>query len=447
MVSRPFIQQTVVLSRLHLDPRNPRHNITEDEPSIIEQLVKGEQILPLAEDICKRGLSPLERLAAIPHPTLDGHFVMVEGNRRLCSLKLLRDPAKAPASNRKNFKRLAANKPMLPRRLEIAVFPSRDAANQWIALKHGGQQGGVGTKSWNASQSSRFKNSLDNIASPNSLALEVLDYAVASGLLTAEQRTGIALTTVTRYLSTPLVRGALGLTRPKEFLVNVEQSEFDLVLSRFLEDIRDGTVHSRSNATERAEYGRNLIASGHAPVTKLSAAYSPSKQGAPKTKSDSDITAETGGNQTHRRNNKNPDFGTKIIPTGYAVHVSDPTNKRVFDELRSIDASKFPFAAAALLRLFMERVCRAYAKKCGIGDTGDLSAVIGRCANHMEESANAPKSVFQIWRVLSSNPRHYLAPGTLGAYIHGGTTPVLSELRRGWADLGEGFTLMLDTIR
>jgi len=95
----------------------------------------------------------------------------------------------------------------------------------------------------------------------------------------------------------------------------------------------------------------------------------------------------------------------------------------------------------------MERVCRAYAKKCGIGDTGDLSTAIGRCANHMEESANAPKSVFQIWRILSSNPRHYLAPGTLGAYIHGGTTPVLSELRRGWTDLGEGFTLMLDTIR
>jgi len=327
------------------------------------------------------------------------------------------------------------------------VFKSRDVANQWVALRHGGQQGGIGTKSWNASQSSRFKNSLGNIASPNSLALDVLDYAVDSGLLAAEQRAGIALTTVTRYLSTPLVRSALGLTRPKEFLVNVEQSEFDLVLSRFLEDIRNGTVHSRSNATGRAEYGRNLIALGHAPVTKLSAAYSPSKQGAPQPKSDSDITAETGGNQTHRRNNKNPDFGTKIIPAGYAVHVSDATNKRVFDELRSIDASKFPFAAAALLRLFMERVCRAYAKKCGIGDTGDLSAVIGRCANHMEENANASKSVFQIWRILSSNPKHYLSPGTLGAYIHGGTTPVLSELRRGWTDLEEGFTLMLDAIR
>ena len=73
--------------------------------------MRGEQILPLAEDICDRGLSPLERLAAIPHPTLDGHFVMVEGNRRLCSLKLLRDPAKAPVADRKAFKKLAERKP------------------------------------------------------------------------------------------------------------------------------------------------------------------------------------------------------------------------------------------------------------------------------------------------------------------------------------------------
>ena len=447
MASKPFVQQTAALSRLHLDSHNPRHNITEDEPLIIEQLVSGEQILPLAEDICERGLSPLERLAAIPHPTLAGHFVMVEGNRRLCSLKLLRDPAKAPASDRKAFKKLADRKPALPRSLEIAVFPNRGLANQWIALKHGGQQGGIGIKSWTSSQSSRFKNSLDNVARPNSLALAVLDYAVGAGILTAEQRAGLALTTVTRYLTNPVVRSALGLISPSDFLVNVEKSEFDLALSRFLEDVMSGTVHSRSKAAERAEYGRGLIASGHSPATKLPDAYSPSDQVAPPPTAESQPTATASGSPASRRNNRSPDLGTKVIRTGYAAHISDHTTKRVFDELRDIDASKFTFAAAALLRLFMERICRSYAKKCGLGDTGDLSAVIGRCATHMERTAGASKSVFQIWRTLSSNAQHYLSPGTLGTYIHGGTTPVLTELRRGWTDLEEGFTLMLDAIR
>jgi len=278
------------------------------------------------------------------------------------------------------------------------------------------------------------------------LSLAILDYAVNAGLLTVEQQNGIALTTVTRYLTSPIVRSALGLTDRRELIVNVDRSEFNSVLSHFLEDIFSGTVHSRSNSTERAEYGRNLIASGHAPATKLPNSYSPSEQITPESASNSEVTDTVNDNSARRQNNRNPDFGKKIISANYAAHISDDTTKRVFDELRSIDASKFPFATTALLRVFMERVCRAYAKKCGLGDKGDLSTVVGRCANHMENKAGAPKSIFHVWRVLSSDPKHYLSPGTLGSYIHGGTTPVLSELRRGWTDLKDGFTLMLDAI-
>jgi len=444
---KPFTQKTVALSRLHLDSRNPRHDAIEDEPLIIAQLVKGEQILPLAEDICKRGLSPLERLAAIPHPTLSDHFVMVEGNRRLCSLKLLRDPAKAPASDRKAFKKLADHKPPLPRSLEVAIFPSRDLANQWIALKHGGQQGGVGIKNWTASQSSRFKSGLDNISKPNSLALAVLDYAVDAGLLTIDQRNNVALTTVTRYLTNPVVRSALGLVSPSEFLINVHKSDFDSAISRFLEDVLSGQVHSRSKASERAEYGRGLIASGISPESTLPDSYSPLGNFSSPSHAASENNSTDVNDSVVRRNNRSPDLGKTVVRSGYAVHVSDRKTKLIFDELRHIDASKFTFAASALLRLFMERVCRAYAKRQGLGDTGDLSAVIGRCANYMESKAGASKSVFQVWRTLSSNSTHYLSPGTLGTYIHGGATPALVDLRRGWGDLEDGFTLMLEAIR
>jgi hypothetical protein len=268
-----------------------------------------------------------------------------------------------------------------------------------------------------------------------------------TGILTSEQRAGMALTTVTRYLTNPVVRSALGLTSPREFLINVERTEFDLALARFLEDVLSGTVHSRSKAADRAEYGRGLISSGHAPETKLPASYSPSGQVPSSPEPDSQSTAAVGEHSAQRRNNRSPDLGTKVVRAGYAVHISDHTTKRVFDELRDIDASKFTFAAAALLRLLIERVCRAYAKKHGIGDTGDLAPVIGRCATYMEQKAGMPKSVFQIWRTLSSNAQHYLSPGTLGTYIHGGTTPVLTELRRGWTDLEGGLTHMLDTIR
>lgn len=441
--------QTVIFSKLHLDGQNPRHEATADEPSIIEYLVRHEQVLPLAEHICERGLSPLERLAVVPHPTLDGHFIMVEGNRRLCAMKLLRDPAKAPLSERKAFKRLAEQRPILPRKLDVAVFQTRELANEWIALKHSGAQGGVGTRNWNATQKSRFEESLSGVKRPNALALAVLDYAQDSGLLTPTERAAIALTTVTRYLSNPVVRSALGLASASTLLIDVEESEFKAVLSQFLADLSVGTeVNSRTKSTDRAAYGRKLLASGLSPSTKLPGPVSPVAtlpQPEPVTTGQKGAPSPGGAGAT--RNNRSPDLGTKVVRSGYAVHIADPTTKRVFDELRELDGSKFPFAAAALLRLFMECVCRAYAKKCGLGDQGDLAPVVGRCADHMEREAGAAKSVFQVWRVLSSNPAHYLAPGSLSAHVHGGTTPVLSELRRGWTDLEKGFDLMLTALK
>lgn len=446
MATKPFLQKTVPFSRLHLDSKNPRHELIQDEPLIIQHLLKNEQIVPLATDICERGLSPLERLAAIPHPTLRDHFVLVEGNRRLCSIKLLRDPAKAPTQYRKSFKKLADLQPSLPRTVEIAVFPNREMANQWVALKHGGQQGGVGTKSWTAAQTSRFKNSLSDIPRPNALALALLDYAVDGGIINTETRKEIPLTTLTRYISNPVVRSALGLTNRNDLLINTEKSEFDLALARFLEDVLSKKVHSRAKAAEIADYGRSLIASGHAPATNNLEPYSPSEAATPQPSDPAPSDDPTTSTAPPKRNNRSPDLGTKVVRTGYAIHISDHTTKRVFDELREIDASKYTFAAAALLRLLMERVGRSYARKNGIGGTGDLSAVFRRCAEHMEKNGKVPKSTFQIWRTLSNNPSHYLSPGTLGTYIHGGTTPVLSELRRGWTDLEAGLTFMLEDL-
>ena len=441
--------QSVPFTKLHLDGRNPRHESTDDEPSIIAYLVLNEQIFPLAQDICNRGLSPLERLAAIPHPTLDGHYVMVEGNRRLCAIKLLRDPVKAPLAERKTFKRLRDSKPTLPRKIDVAVFENRELANDWIALKHGGLQGGIGTRNWKASQSSRFLESISGGKRPNSLALAVLDFAQDTGIISLQERSSIALTTVTRYLQNPVIRSALGISSTSELMLNVPTAEFRPVLSKFLADLQNGSeINSRSKSIDRTAYGRKLLASGLAPSTRLPNSISPAMPEAQTLALQAGAKEQQGapGAKTSR-NNRNPDLGTKVVRTGYAVHIPDHTTKRVFDELRELDGSKFTFAAACLLRLFMERTCRAYAKKMGIGGTGDLAPVIGRCAKHMEEKAGATKEVFQVWKAISSNQNHYLAPGQLSSYVHGGSTPVLSELRRGWTDLEKGLDLMLIALK
>src|SRR5688500_8905980 len=109
MAAKPVIQP-VDLARVYLDNVNPRHDPIDNEREIIAHLLAREYVKPLARDIAERGsLSPLERLAVIPHPSVRDAYISVEGNRRVCALKLLADPEKAPdESDRRYFRQQAA---------------------------------------------------------------------------------------------------------------------------------------------------------------------------------------------------------------------------------------------------------------------------------------------------------------------------------------------------
>ena len=94
--------RTIEVARIFLDRDNPRHEPYEDEDQVIEYLCRYENIYPLAKDIAQNGLNPLELLAVIPEEDDEGGgkatYTVAEGNRRLCALKLLDDPDRAPPS-------------------------------------------------------------------------------------------------------------------------------------------------------------------------------------------------------------------------------------------------------------------------------------------------------------------------------------------------------------
>ena len=90
------ILSAVAVSSLHLDPINPRRDPIEDENEIRRVLCEDEGVLQLARHMAEFGQNPLARIAIIDHPDLPGHYIVPEGNRRLCSMQLLRDPDPAP---------------------------------------------------------------------------------------------------------------------------------------------------------------------------------------------------------------------------------------------------------------------------------------------------------------------------------------------------------------
>lgn len=113
--------ENISVQKIYLDTENPRHESLPDEPSIIKYLLSKEKVRALARDIADAGAtSPIELIAVIKHPKVKGAFVVVEGNRRICALKLLLDPSKAGAEGDvKNFTALAAK----PLRCSIRRMP------------------------------------------------------------------------------------------------------------------------------------------------------------------------------------------------------------------------------------------------------------------------------------------------------------------------------------
>ncbi len=260
--------QTVSVDRIFLDLANPRHKPYKTEAEVIEYLCREEYVFALAKDIVRLGLNPLELFALIPLGKEKGPrrtFMVAEGNRRMCAIKLLHDPDLAPAKLRKDFAKLAQEAPDVADVLGVE-FRDKEQVDIWLERIHGGVQGGIGRKPWNAEQKTRHIGDKKNI-----LAQRVLDYAENRRFISADQRRG-KLTTAQRYLGNTILREMLGLessgiedvsrTRPAP--------DFDLLLETFARDLIDGVVHSRSNSDEIKDYARNLGMTPGLSATRIS---------------------------------------------------------------------------------------------------------------------------------------------------------------------------------
>lgn len=430
--------EEVLVSNLLLDNENPRHDPIDNEAEIIAQLVRTERVVPLARSIAKeKGTSPFENIGVLPHPAVRGHFLVVEGNRRVCALKLLRDPAKAPTPTlRRTFADLKSQAGRLPDKVHVVKFKSAEEANLWIGIRHQGEQGGVGTRPWTPEGKARHAAKMGGNGGANHLAVALLDYASQSKLITPEERSAIGSTTITRYLSNPLVRDALGLASNRELLTNAPAVEFDRAVKVFLKDAvprpgEEAPVNSRTKSKQREAYAAELRRKGHATKTRLTTPVVPVASPSP---------------SKRKRNNRSADKRPHVVPPDFTAHIRNPILKRLFDELREIDPHEFSFAAAYLLRAFIEQLAHRYAAEHNLGSTGELHVVIGRCVTHLEKQGHSEKVLGPL-RTMSSDRNSRISPETLGHWIHASEVPTRAEILRRWDSLEAALRAMLDGLK
>ncbi|VVE80247.1 hypothetical protein [Pandoraea sputorum] len=433
----------VSLRRIYLDNINPRHDPIDNEPDIVAHLIAHEQVKALAADIAARGTSPLERLAAVPHTVAKNSFIAVEGNRRVCALKLLSDPEKAPEAHRPYFRKLAEQMEDPPEHLEVVEFDSRATAKHWIDLRHGGARNGVGTRQWTTAQKTRFDLQGSSPTNPNAQALQVMEYAVEHGLITVDEGTELSITTLTRFLSNPVFRNVLGLANSKDLTVLVPKDEFDRAVEKFLRDAlvgKDSGVHSRTTKREREDYSRKLQKQGIAPARRLDVPVNVSQKPEPP-KPD---TSNTPVAPVKKRDNRSPDNRATVIPSNFKARITDNVLKRLYDELKNLD-TWYAFSCAYLLRAIVERSAKLFLKKRGKGIDADLHVLIGRVADELQKDG-VPATELKYLRVMASDRDSRASPETLGAFVHGGQIPTSVELARAWDNIQDNMSRLFTAI-
>lgn len=446
---RPYSHEVVRLEKLLMDSENPRHEPIVNEPEIISWLLKHEGVYALAEKIVELGdLSPLENIGVFPHSTKRGFYVVAEGNRRVCALTLLKDPERATTNVwKKKFAALRARASSpLPDEVEVAVFDSEEAALPWKTLRHSGEQGGAGTRKWKAPQITRHLKKIGKVTA-DSAAFDLLEYAESAGIIDKNQREKIPLTTITRHVSNPVLRNALGLASAKEFTIQAPSDQVDRALGVFLADAiptngKEPPVNSRNKKAQVEAYAAKLRSGGNAVTTRLSAPIVPAVK-----------------QRKQVRHNKSPNDRARVVPKEFVATIKAKTIKRLFDELRSLPIGgdqPFPFAANYLLRAFIEHLSISYAASKGLSQAGRMHEVIERCVKHMQNDTALQSLVgskqkledqLKPWRVMHSNPDNWLSPHTMGSSVHGNLIPTQHDLVARWDNLEKGISHMLSAIK
>jgi hypothetical protein len=143
--------ELLLVARLNFDRNNPRfppkiaQGPVED---LLQRFVRDERLLEIIESIGNHGFFPGEPLLVVPEG--DGDYRVVEGNRRLASLKLLVRELEPP-SGRKSIEDAVNSAKYRPKKVPCLVFDDENEILRYLGFRHI-----TGIKAWSALQKARY---------------------------------------------------------------------------------------------------------------------------------------------------------------------------------------------------------------------------------------------------------------------------------------------------
>ena len=456
----------IKIQNLILDVDNYRIGHQEGEPQAIKAIIEeqGTKLVALAKDIIKNGLSPIERLFVMPAPGSNVQYIVIEGNRRISAIKLIKNPDLAVGTwLEADFRKLNSKpKDKLPDEADCVVVSTKEDGKVWIRRRHDRGLEGAGLEEWGSVARERA----DADAGKYAPAKEIREFVVANSNLPNDVKEIINSpkfnnTNLTRLIGTKHIKDILSFENQGGKLVSTANPQWLLqVLSEMLRVIAtkeiNGNVFSEADIDkleQRKEFINNLIKKYPKPSNeKVAYGVNAEKDVKPKASPKS---------ETPKPPKPNPASVNRkfLIPStfGFSKPIPDGKINNIYHELKrlSLDGNEiYPNAVGVLLRVFIEFSIERYIdenniplESKGTDRAGNdkykdkLVDKIQLTMKYMESSKVATKKELDPIRKEMKSQFSILSTDTLNAYVHNkDINPKPLELKMTWDAMQEFIT-------
>jgi len=472
------MSQLEQVSGLLLDEANPRfvERADSQESALTALLLDGSsKLLNLAKDIVGQGILNPTELPIVIDGEEDGELIVIEGNRRIAALKLLRNPSLAKhASDKLGYDYVRAFSEVArggtgPDSIEVVKVESREAARHWIELRHTGENDGIGVLEWNSWQANNYRRRKGSQVDRASLFCNAVEEAYPKNtellkLVSALRKS--RLTTLGRLISDPSVRNELGIEfdedqiffhfSPEQMLGIVTRIFSDLAGKKpavSVTDIKTKELRAeyiRERASElpdrslrlhsRQRPGENFSASTGSP--KETGQFEKPAPGSQPSLSPGAVSNVTGAGGARGYLPEPVIFKGLRLP-----HFSAPI-QQLLREAQKVNIDDLPRISGILVRIIVELVVtEAIDKKLVIGNESSklrekIKAALKTIDANIENPTRRDKSLEMVW-MRTQDQSSGFAIQSLNAFIHNPAgNPTSNEVR----ELSRTFRVLLERL-
>lgn len=420
----------IKVTNLFLDLDNYRFEHQNSQLEAINTMVRKykEDLFRLAVDILENGLNPTDMPLVVKSLDDDNKFIVMEGNRRITTLKILLNPNliddKYSSLKKKFIKLVTENESGLIRSIECGVCGNIDEAYLWIERKHANGLHGIGTEQWTSIQKQRFDEATKG---KTSMALQVINMLQESPDVDNDFKNHLSVLKVTnlqRLIADPYVRDYLGISLHKGRLTSELKKKVVIkALKKIITDMlaKDFKVAKIYNKEDRKRYMHSMFKDEEKPNTLVNKTITwdfitPSIEQKPEEQKSSESSLASKVKQR-----------VTLVPKNFKIYLVDDRIANIFHEMRGLIVKNYANTVAIMFRIFLEMSVDVYIETFKLLKEGQLTSSksgksllqkLQTVIEHLKTSKVANIDMTKGMEFAMSNKNSPLSPETMNSYVH-----------------------------